>query len=51
MRRLSKYSHKNDDYEISKVKEAVNKLDEDKRVIFDDDKSKSVFLQTLQKLL
>ncbi|MGZ9499681.1 hypothetical protein ACXXHO_08170 [Staphylococcus epidermidis] len=38
MRRLSKYSHKNDDYEISKVKEAVNKLDEDKRVIFDDDK-------------
>ena len=38
MRRLSKYSHKNDNYEISKVKEAVDKLDEDKRVIFDDNK-------------
>lgn len=38
MRRLSKYSHNNDNYEISKVKEAVDKLDKDKRVIFDDDK-------------
>ena len=38
MRRLSKYSHNNDNYEISKVKEAVDKLDKDKRVIFDDNK-------------
>ncbi|WP_341637040.1 hypothetical protein [Staphylococcus casei] len=45
MRRLSKYIHENDNYEIAKVKQAVNKLDEDKRVSFDDNK-KQIHIST-----
>lgn len=45
MRRLSKYTHKKDDYDISKVKQAVNKLDVNKRVSFDDSK-KQIHIST-----
>lgn len=37
MRRLAKYQPSADNYSIEQIKQAVNKLDEELRVIFDDD--------------
>lgn len=38
MRRLSKYQPSQEQYSISRIKEAVEKLDENLKVNFDDDK-------------